>query len=260
MLTLLSPSKSTTNQKPPFKFAQTEPLFGRQTEQIIRYLRSLNKRELADVLQISQQLATLNYQRYKNWHETETKSAVWLYSGDVYNGLDAFSMGKKSVSYAQNHVLIISGLYGLVRPLDGVRPYRLEMKFLLKGPWGGSLYEVWQDKIAEYIKNRGEETILMCASPEYSKAVTAALPKSIRIVKPRFMQETDSSMKEKGLFAKYARGSLARWVIDNRVDKPTELKNYDKDGFLYSAELSSENEIVYIVPKNFTLKGRFTKK
>ena len=222
-------------------------------------MRSLSKTGLQEELQVSKPLAELNYQRYQNWNKLKPKPAFWLYSGDVYNGLDAFSIDNNSADFAQNHVAIISGLYGILRPFDSIKPYRLEMKLPVKGPWGENLYAAWANKISEYLASLKEDTVLMCASKEYAKAVTSRLPDDVTVVTPRFMQETDNGLKEKGLFAKYARGAMARWVIDNRLESLNGLQNYTQDGFLYSSELSSESEYVYIVPKDFSLKGRFTK-
>ncbi len=260
MLTLLSPSKSVTEHPLPFKIDETSILFDEITEVLIKEIRSFTKKKLADELQISDSLADLNYRRYQEWDDTKTKPALWLYSGDVYNGLGAFTLNSDDAAFAQNKLLILSGLYGLVRPFDGIKPYRLEMKIKLKTKLGSDLYKTWSAKLVEHIISSGEKTILLCASSEYAKAISPELPSHVRVVTPRFMQETDDGLKEKGLFAKYARGSLARFVIDNRLDSINGLQNYAVDGFKYSKELSTDNELVYIVPKDFTLKGRFVKK
>lgn len=258
MLIILSPSKSVTVKKPPLKIASTDILFPEQAKELVTSLKKLPLHRLAETLQVSDALAKLNYNRYQQWTSTETTPALWLYSGDVYNGLDAFTMSKSDVTFAQKNLLIVSGLYGLVRPLDAIKPYRLEMKLTYAGKWGESLYGAWTDHIASYIENSGEQTILLCASKEYAKAVTNKLANTIRILTPRFMQETDNGLQEKGLFAKYARGALARFVIDNKLTSIHGLQKYSQDGFSYSSDLSTETELVYIIPKDFSLKGRFT--
>jgi cytoplasmic iron level regulating protein YaaA (DUF328/UPF0246 family) len=259
MLVLLSPSKSVTSKDLPLDLHMTDPLFPALTMKLISGLSQLSKKKLQSELEVSKALAELNFHRYQEWYSTTERPALWLYSGDVYNGLDAFTMTKASAAYAQDHLAVISGLYGLVRPLDGIRPYRLEMRLNYAGAWGGSLYDAWAQEIADYIEQSGHKTVLMCASKEYAKAVTKKLPKSIRIVTPRFMQETDDGLKEKGLFAKYARGSLARYIMDNRFDSLSELQHFTEDGFIYNKELSSDTELVYIIPKEFSLLGRFKK-
>jgi cytoplasmic iron level regulating protein YaaA (DUF328/UPF0246 family) len=260
MLTLLSPSKSVTAKKPPLDMPQTALLFPQQMTTLVNSLSKLSKNKLQNELAVSGTLAELNYQRYKNWDKTDAQAAIWLYSGDVYNGLDAFSIKSTDIAYAQEHLAIISGLYGLVRPLDGIKPYRLEMRLKYSGPWGKDLYQAWSQKIADYIIQTNETIIVNCASKEYAKAATEKLPKDIKVITPRFMQETDDGLKEKGLFAKYARGKLARFIIDNKLQTPIELHDYCEDGFTYSPGLSSDQELVYIVPKDFSLMGRFKQK
>jgi cytoplasmic iron level regulating protein YaaA (DUF328/UPF0246 family) len=133
------------------------------------------------------------------------------------------------------------------------------MKIKLAVGKTSNLYEYWEESIWKYLKESGRKTLLMCASKEYSKAV-ATRSGDFEIITPRFMQRTAAGPKEKGLFAKYGRGLLARWVIDNRVTEPSKLKDFKVDGFSYSQDLSSKNEIVFIIPEDFTLKGRFVKK
>jgi len=258
MLTLLSPSKSVTDKKIPLNISPTNALFPDTTDQLAKSLQKLSKKQLRSSLEISEQLADLNYKRYKAWESTEEKSAFWLYSGDVYNGLDAFSLNKLDVNFAQKHVAIISGLYGLVRPLDAIRPYRLEMRLPYSGRWGENLYEAWSEKLSNYMNRTGHTIILMCASKEYANAAAKNLSDTIRVITPRFMQETGDGLKEKALYAKYARGKLARYVINNRLDSLNGLQNYAEDGFSYSKDLSTDNELIYIIPKDFSLKGRFT--
>ena len=259
MIVIISPSKSVTDKQPSYTIDYTEPMFPDITRVLVKSLGSQSVQQLSKTLNISKTLATLNHSRYRQWQSTEKKSAMWLYSGDVYNGLDSFTMSKKSIAYAQNNLLIVSGLYGLVRPLDGIRPYRLEMKLPISGIWGNNLYEAWSKHIAHHLTSTQTDTILICASKEYAKVVTRELPKHIRRITPRFMQETNEGLKEKGLFAKYARGALARYAIDNEIESIEQLYSYNKDGFRYSDTASSQDELVYIVPPDFTLKGRFTK-
>jgi len=260
MLVLLSPSKSITDKATPLSITATDPLFSGQTNKLVKDLQKQSVHELKKTLHVSDSLAELNHERFQNWTSMNRKPALWLYSGDVYNGLDAFSMNKSDVSFAQKHVAILSGLYGLVRPLDAIRPYRLEMKLNYSGTWGDTLYSAWSERLANYIQQSGNTTVLMCASKEYAKAATKDLPASIRVITPRFMQETKDGLKEKGLFAKYARGALARFVIDNKLSDLNGIQNYKKDGFTYNKDLSTDDELVFLVPEGFSLKGRFTQK
>jgi cytoplasmic iron level regulating protein YaaA (DUF328/UPF0246 family) len=183
-----------------------------------------------------------------------------MYSGDVYNGIDAYSLNTPEQAYAQKNLLIISGLYGLIRPLDAIQPYRLEMRLPITASNSTDLYDYWRGEMSNYFTKKHDEIVLVCASKEYAKAVLSSIPDSWTAITPRFMQETDSGLKEKGLFAKYARGALARWVVNNKICDPERLKTYAGDGFMFSEDLSTANEFIYIVPSDFSLKGRFIKK
>jgi cytoplasmic iron level regulating protein YaaA (DUF328/UPF0246 family) len=259
MIFVLSPSKSVTEKPTPLSITETPLLFEQQAMQLVIALHRQPLSQLRNTLQVSENIAKLNYLRYTKWQQTATKPALWLYSGDVYNGIDAFSLTEDDVQFAQEHVLIVSGMYGLVRPTDGIKPYRLEMKLPFAGEWGNNLYQAWCDKIANFIDKQNEKYVVLAASNEYAKAVTQKLPKHIKTITPKFKQEAADGLKEKGLFSKYARGRLVRYAIDNRIQDPEALKSYDIDGFKFAPDLSTESEYVYIVPKDFTLKGRFTK-
>lgn len=260
MIVLISPSKSMMKQSSPNGLKPTTPIFAEETKELVEKLSTYSVKKLAKVLEVSDSLAELNYKRFQEWQKTTRRPALWMYSGDVYNGIDAYSMSTKEVEFAQNKLMIVSGLYGLLRPLDEAQPYRLEMKLSFKVHNYNNLYEYWGSKISKYIKSTNEKVVLMCASKEYSKAVASELDNNIKVITPRFMQETSSGLKEKGLFAKYGRGLLARWVIDNRIDNPSKLSEFNEEGFKYSSDLSNENEVVYLIPRDYSLKGRFIKK
>jgi cytoplasmic iron level regulating protein YaaA (DUF328/UPF0246 family) len=261
MKILISPSKSVTERAPVLGIASTQPLFGNQTAVLLSQLQKLSAaNRLGAVLGVSEQLAALNVERYECWDDqSRRRSAIWMYSGDVYNGLDAFSLDVASAQAMQDRLMIISGLYGLVRPLDLIQPYRLDMSVKLKGSWGKDLYRFWGDALAKYVEGLGANTVLVCASREYSGAVVPRLPADITAITPRFLQPTPTGLKEKSLFAKHARGTLARWVVDGGVDDPADLKDYRVDGFSYSHELSTPSEPVFLVPEDFSLLGRYTK-
>jgi cytoplasmic iron level regulating protein YaaA (DUF328/UPF0246 family) len=260
MKTLISPSKSVTERVLPLDVQPTRPLFEQETSILLSKLQRLRSaRKLGAVLDISENLGFLNYERYRRWDDPGVRrSALWMYSGDVYNGLDAFSLEVESARRMQDDLLIISGLYGLVRPFDLVQPYRLEMRTRLQGAWGNDLHRFWGSKLASYIEKLGTRTVLVCASREYAKAVLPELSADITVVTPRFLQPTPNGLKEKSLFAKHARGTLARWVADNRVEDPSGLVEFGVDGYVHSPELSSAAEPVFLVPVDFSLLGRYT--
>ena len=257
MLIFLSPSKSFTSRPRPFDVQNSKTMFSDESQKLLSKLQSMSSGNLTSTLGVSDKLGKLNYNRYKQWNSTPVKAAIWNYSGDVYNGLDAFSMTLDDIKFAKEKILIISGLYGLLKPLDGIKPYRLEMKLKLYINKHHNLYEYWSEPMSKFITNYRQENILVCASKEYSSAILPLLDDSFNVLVPRFFQQSKDGFVEKGLFSKYARGALARWVIDKKIEDPSALKEYCGDGFMYNAELSSQNELAFIMPANFTLKGRF---
>ena len=231
-------------QSPPKGLKATEPLFPEKTNKLVDKLQTLKPKQIQKLLGISAELAELNYSRFQSWDKANKRPALWIYSGDVYNGIDAYSLTAKNIAYAQEHLRIISGLYGLVRPLDAIQPYRLEMKTDTRKLIGSDLYVYWKDEIATKLQKYNDTHVLLCASKEYSSTIMANLPNDTTAIVPRFMQETDDGLKEKGLFAKYGRGLLARYAIDNEICDVNDLKNFNREGFKYSKELSNDHEIV----------------
>ena len=166
MLVVISPSKSVMKQQQPKGLAMTDPIFSEKTAPILSYLQGLSEKRLTSTLEVSSSLGKLNYDRYQSWDDTEQRAALWMYSGDVYNGVDAYSMTDDEVKRAQKSLLIVSGLYGLLRPLDRIKPYRLEMRLPIKIGRNKNLYEYWQEHFNSYLEKSGEKLIVLCASPE----------------------------------------------------------------------------------------------
>lgn len=262
MIILLSPSK-TINPKPvDDSVVSTKPIFSYQAEQLVGSVNKLG-RNLASTLGVSDKLAEENRARFAIWRAkpdtTEGCPAAWSYRGETFFGLSIEKMNERSIKYAQEHLLIVSGLYGLLRPQDKIMPYRLEMSTKLKGNWGKTLYEFWGDKLSDFISDKNPGLVLNCASVEYSKALKN-LPGDIKVITPKFLSETKTGLRSKMVFAKYSRGLIARWAIENRIKKPEDLKNFDCEGYHFSSENSTEIEYAFIAPADFTIKGRFTKK
>ena len=258
MLVLLSPSKSVNEKdRPQFAIKETAPHFTNVTNEIRKTLQKMTVNELETQLDVSEDLAELNYKRYQAWDDLDEKAAAWLYDGDVFSGFDSYSLSQSEAQFAQDHIQIVSGLYGLLRPSDRIKPYRLEMKTKLAGSWGADLYDAWQDILAEKITKSKLRVVVMCASREYAKAI-GELPDSIRIITPRFFIQTDDGLKERGLFSKFMRGRYARWIVDQRVTNPRGLHNFALEDVRYDASRSNERELAFILPKGFTLKGRLS--
>jgi cytoplasmic iron level regulating protein YaaA (DUF328/UPF0246 family) len=258
MLILLSPSK-TINFKPVADWvSSTEPQFLDQSQQLVAAITKLGT-NVGTVFGVSEKIAAENRQQFLDWSRTPSNNqatpAAWAYRGETFVGLSAELLDQASVKYAQDHLYVISGLYGLLRPLDRIMPYRLEMITRLKGEWGSSMYDFWGNKLATHVTNQHPNCILACASDAYLKVVSKHLPSTIPIITPKFLHNGKSKMA----FAKYSRGLLARWAIENRIGNPKGLKQFNAEGYRYDAAHSNATEPVFIIPSNFTLKGRWTK-
>ena len=260
MLTLISPSKTLSKRSAPAN-KSTTPEFIDEAEQLVAKINAGSK-NLSKLLGVSTPIAELNRTRFAEWKasdHTNGKPAIFAYAGDVYNGLAAFDMSSKDVSYAQNQLRILSGLYGSLRPLDNILPYRLEMSTRLAGSWGSNLYHFWGDKIAKDVEPLAGGTVLNCASNEYAKAVLPHLGQEMTVITPKFLHDSGSGPRVKMTFAKYTRGLMARWAIENKVEKADDLLNFDAEGYVYAPKLSEPGSPAFVAPADFSLLGRFTK-
>lgn len=250
------------NYKPaPDWVVGTKPVFLEQATQLVEQTRT--QKDLAKTLAVSQRIADQNRERFEAWspqlNADDLQPALWAYSGDIYNGVAVSDWAKDAVVYAQDNLRIISGLYGLARPFDLIQPYRLEMITRLTGPWGKNLYDFWGSQLGEWLGATKPTYMLDAGSVAYSKAVVPHLPNSVTVITPEFLQDTPDGPKQKALFSKYARGLLARWVMQQQVEKPGDLAAFDLEDLSYSQQLSTEFKPVYIIPADFSLLGRFTK-
>lgn len=253
MKIILSPSKTFKNlNQNDFKYKNNQKnIFIKETETLIHNLQKLSQLEIKNLLKVSDNLTNLNYNRYQNWQDLTTNTALDYYDGDVYRGLNAEGFSPADLNNCNKKLYIISGLYGLLRHNDRIKPYRLDMSTKLKSNDAKNLYDFWGSKIAKEL-SKDHETVLVCASNEYSKAVLPHLKAPYLI--PRFFQEINGSLKEKGLFAKYLRGNLANWVIKNKIDDPKKLENYNNLGVQFLNY--GKNEIHFLLSEDFSLKGK----
>ena len=251
MIILLSPAKS-LDLDTPFTDEPSVPRFERLAAQIARAAAGLSSADLQRIMHISEKLGDLNAERYARFFETETRPAIRTFAGDVYRGFDAASIDEDALEYAQDHVRILSGLYGMLRPLDRMRPYRLEMGTSWSPEEGdaGKLTAHWGDRIAKELRKqlREEESgiLLNLASNEYYDAVRGQLPKSLRIVEPDFRVRTAKGLQFQSFAAKVARGTMARWVCDERIEDVDALSGFDRDGWTFSDEGSPENRPTFV--------------
>ncbi len=252
MIILISPSKTLDFTTPVATGKHTLPDFLPQSEQLIGYLRKFSRPALKQLMKISDKIADLNYRRYRDWHLPFTpenaRQAVFAFKGDVYSGLDIDSFSARDLDLCQKRLRILSGLYGLLRPLDLIQPYRLEMGTRLKTAQGANLYAFWQHSIAEAInealRRQKSDTVVNLASNEYFKA---ACEKQLagRVISPAFKEYRNGEYKMIGLYAKKARGLMARFILLNRITDADGIKAFDDAGYRFSSKLSSGNSWVF---------------
>ncbi len=252
MLTVISPAKTLDFDTPTVTDAYTQPAHLTQSRKLIRRLRQLSAADISKMMSVSGNLAELNQQRYKQWKTPfkpeNARQALFAFKGDVYLGLDAYSMAPEDVEFAQDHLRILSGLYGLLRPLDLMQAYRLEMGTRLDTEQGSNLYQFWDDRITkslnQELKQSDSKTLINLASGEYFKSIR---PKQLKaeIITPAFKEYRDGQYKFIQFFAKQARGLMTRYLIDKKIDQPAALKGFDYAGYSYRPELSDDHEWVF---------------
>ncbi len=252
MLTLLSPAKSLDTTPVDGAPATTEPLFPERTAKLLASLKRLKPKAIGELMDISKALSELNYGRYQGFDDQAAMSGVFMFDGDVYTGLEARTLNADQLAWAQDHIRILSGLYGVLRPLDAIRPYRLEMGSQLKSGRAHSLYEFWGDTLAKYlteeVRAQDQDTIVNLASNEYSRAATTKALK-LKVVNPRFLEIKGNEAKIASFFAKKARGLMARFMIDHRIDRSEGLKDFNVADYIYRADLSSGDDWVFTRPQ-----------
>lgn len=252
MLLLLSPAKTLNYDTPGHVAARGTAPFGARSAELIDVLRQQSPQQIAALMSLSDTLAALNVGRYAMWSKRHTaknsKAAALAFAGDVYEGLDANSLSESDLDWAQDHVNILSGLYGLLRPLDALQPYRLEMGTKLANPQGKDLYAFWGDDIAREIQKRlrghAEPMVVNLASQEYFRAVA---PKALKapVLECVFEEWKGGEWKIISFFAKRARGLMARHVIVNRIEHAEDLKTFDAEGYAYADAASTAQRWVF---------------
>lgn len=253
MLTLVSPAKTLDYESPLATQRHTQPRFIEHSHMLIETLRQLSVQDVADLMKLSDKLASLNVARYESWQPEHTpdnaRPAVLAFKGDVYTGLDAADFNEADFDFAQDHLRILSGLYGVLRPLDLLEPYRLEMGTKLDNARGDNLYHFWGDLITESLNNEldaaGDGIVINLASNEYFKAVKQGALRA-RLITPVFKDYKNGQYKIISFYAKKARGLMARYLIRNRIDTPETLQAFDLEGYYFSAEQSKGDTWVFL--------------
>ena len=252
MLIVLSPAKSLDYKTPVKVKAPTLPEFVSESAKLIADLKKLAPQDLSKLMGLSDQLAVLNVGRYRDWSkkfaEANSKPAIYAFDGDVYDGFDVKTLDTKTVAFAQEHIRILSGLYGALRPLDLMQAYRLEMGTSFKNPRGKDLYAFWGSRVTDSLKKVLEKdkkpALLNLASEEYFKVLQ---PKDLGcpVISPVFQDGKDGKYKIISFYAKRARGLMARYVVDNRISDPADLKGFNLDGYRYYAAESKPDKPVF---------------
>lgn len=252
MLMLLSPAKKLDYDTPVRTTLNTQPMFVDEAAGLIKELKGKSAAEVGQLMSLSDALARLNAERYAAWtpHFTPSnaRQAVLAFNGDVYEGLQAGSLSDAQLQWAQEHIAILSGLYGVLRPLDLMQPYRLEMGTRLQTARGANLYEYWGGRIAQYLNTRLEgqrdPVVLNLASEEYFKAVDRKVLQA-RVVQCVFQDYKSGAWKIVSFYAKKARGLMARYAIEHKIVHPEALREFDVEGYAYDASVSTDDKLVF---------------
>ncbi|MGY4490515.1 peroxide stress protein YaaA [Pseudomonas sp. TE3610] len=253
MLTVISPAKTLDYETPPVTDRFTQPQYLDHSQELIQILRELAPAQISELMHLSDKLAGLNAARFGSWNPAFTpdnaKQALLAFKGDVYTGLDANTLTDADFTYAQDHLRMLSGLYGLLRPLDLMQPYRLEMGTKLANARGKDLYAFWGTRISEWLNEalqaQGDDVLLNLASTEYFSAVKRTALKA-RIIGVDFKDLKNGQHKIISFYAKKARGMMSRFVIQERINDPQALKQFDEQGYYYSAEQSKPDHLVFL--------------
>lgn len=252
MLIVVSPAKSLDYESPLPTEQRSKAVFLEEASELVGDLKELSPEDLSRLMGISEQLGELNFERFQEWklpfRKSNARQALFAFKGDVYLGLDAYKFSEDDIGFAQDHLRILSGLYGVLRPLDLMQPYRLEMGTKFANEHGANLYKFWGDKISGRLNKQlgrlGTRTLINLASNEYFKSVDLKALKA-NVVTPVFKDWKNGKYKIISFFAKKARGRMSAYVIQNRLSTPEELKGFDWDGYQYVPGEGAENELVF---------------
>lgn len=254
MIILLSPAKTLDYETPINDVSYSIPTFLPKSKNLIKTLKAKNPEEISSLMKISEKLAFLNTERYKSWkglkkESPNSKQAIFVFKGDVYQGLNIEEFNKKDLNYSQNHLRLLSGLYGVLKPLDLIEPYRLEMGTKLEISESKNLYDFWKDDIANQIlddlKVLKSNTVINLASNEYFNSVKS-LEKNTNLISPVFKDLSKGKYKIVSFYAKKARGLMTSWILKNKIKKEDDLAKFNSDGYYFSKKDSLKNSPVFL--------------
>ena len=252
MLTVISPAKTLDYESPVTTKLHSMPRFLEHSAQLINTLEALSVQEVAELMKLSDKLASLNVARYASWQEqfnpNDARQAVLAFKGDVYTGLAAETLSEEQLEYAQQHLRILSGLYGVLKPLDLMQPYRLEMGTKFNNAKGKDLYQFWGTRLTESLNEElasdNSPVLVNLASNEYFKAIKPKLLNA-RVITPVFKDWKNGQYKIISFYAKKARGLMSRYIIEEKINAPEALKAFNYEGYQFSETLSEGDTLVF---------------
>ena len=251
LITIISPAKKLDYETPIQQFPSSQPMLLKHSSTLMSDLKKLSPQEVSSLMGLSDKLGALNYERFQRWEtpftESNSKQAILAFKGDVYQGLDAESLSLSDLSWAQGNVRILSGLYGILKPMDLMQPYRLEMGTKFATKRGHNLYDFWDSIITEELnKNFSSDNtnLLNLASNEYFKSINVDELKA-NVISPVFMDKKNGKYKIISFFAKKARGLMTRYVIKNRIENITDIQTFTEGGYFFNEEMSEDNKPVF---------------
>lgn len=249
MRLIISPAKKLDESLTASDLPVTQPIFLKQAEQLVKVLRTKDTLAIAELMHLSIKLADLNMHRFQAWHTPfsadNAKPAIYTFAGDVYQGLDAANLSEADTTFAQQHLRILSGLYGLLKPLDLMQPYRLEMGTRLATPQGNNLYAFWGTQISQALNAELDgKPLINLASSEYFKSIQRQGVQS-PIITPIFKEKKNGHAKVVGIFAKKARGLMARFIVQHQLTDVEDIKGFDAEGYAYTPALSDATQWVF---------------
>lgn len=254
MIIVLSPAKTLDYESPLDGFDYTTPSFLGKSESLIKIMRSYEPEYISDLMGLSDNLAFLNFERYQTWRKQskpskDSRQAIFAFKGDVYHGLEANNLSKSTINYSQDHLRILSGLYGLLKPLDLISPYRLEMGTKLKSGEIDGLYNFWKPELTKTLNidlaSQKENTLVNLASNEYFSALDKTQIDG-KVISPVFKDFKNGKYKIISFYAKKARGSMAKFILENKIENSKELTNFNLDGYKYHKEASSKDNPTFL--------------
>ena len=256
MLTVLSPAKKLSNECCSDTENPPSPQFLNQSEELVTQLKQMDPVDLMSLMGISENLATLNWERMQAWNKSfkpdNSREAVYSFKGDTYIGLNVETLGSDDLQFAQDNIRILSGLYGILRPLDLIMPYRLEMGTKLKNRLGNNLYEYWNDTLAQSfnkeLKSHGRNIVINCASVEYFKSIDRPAL-GAKVITPQFKEIKEGKLRMISFFAKKARGMMARFIIQNQIENEKDILAFNLGGYTFDYSLSTPLEPVFTRPQ-----------